>query len=76
MQKLSASTDVKAAVKLRRALEAAAAATPRNALEAKKVAASRKSAISEAAPFAKSGFPGVAEEIAELLADGGAAVDD
>ena len=71
LQRLSSSTDVKAAMKLRQALEAAETVTPRNALEAKKVADSRKSAISAAAPFAKSRFPGVAEEIAELLADVG-----
>ena len=71
LQRLSSSADVKAAMKLRQALEAAETATPRNALEAKKVAESRKAAISAAAPFAKSKFPGVAEEIAEMLADGG-----
>ena len=74
LQRLSSSADVKAAMKLRQALEAAETAAPRNALEAKKVEASRKSAISAAAPFAKSRFPGVAEEIAELLADGGGAI--
>ena len=71
LQRLLSSSDVKAAAKLRRALETAAATTPRNALEAKKLASARKAAVSAAVPFAKSEFPGVASEIAELLADGG-----
>jgi len=49
--------------------DAVATATPRNALEAKKLEESKKAAISAAAPFAQSKFPGVAEEIAELLAE-------
>lgn len=66
-KKLSASRDVKAAAKLRRTLESLAAQSPRNALEEKKLADSRKSAKAAAAPFASSEFPGVADEIAELL---------
>ena len=37
-------------------------------MEKKKLEESRKSAISAAAAFAKSDFPGVANEIAELIA--------
>lgn len=66
IRKLSSSPDVKAVVKLRRTLEAIDAATPRNNMEKKKLEESRKSAISAAAAFAKSDFPGVADEIAEL----------
>ena len=68
MSKLSSSADVKAVVKLRRALESFEAAVPRNEMERKKLESSRKSAISAAASFAKSEFPGVASEIAELSA--------
>lgn len=66
--KLSSSADVKAAVKLRRTLESIEAAAPRNKMEKKKLEESRRSAISAAAAFAKSDFPGVANEIAELTA--------
>lgn len=66
-KKLSSSRDVKAAAKLRRTLESLDAQSPRNATEEKKLADARKSAKAAAAPFANSEFPGVAEEIAELL---------
>lgn len=68
IRKLSASADVRAVVKLRRTLESIDATTPRNELEKKKLSESRKSAIAAAAAFAKSEFPGVASEIAELTA--------
>lgn len=67
-QKLSSSPDVKAAVKLRRTLESLEQKPPRNAIEEKKAAETRKAAKAAAAPFAGSEFPGVANEIAELLA--------
>ncbi len=68
-KKLSASRDVRAAVKLRRTLEALSARSPRNALEEKKFADARNAAKAAAVPFADSRFPGVAGEIAELLDD-------
>ena len=70
-KKLSSSRDVKAAVKLRRTLESLATQSPRNDMEEKKLAEARKAAKSAAAPFADSQFPGVAEEIAELLGSDG-----
>lgn len=66
LRKLSASADVRAVAKLRRTLESINATTPRSELERKKLSESRKSAIAAAASFAKSKFPGVASEIAEL----------
>lgn len=68
IRKLSSSADVRAVAKLRRTLESIDATTPRNEMERKKLEESRKAAIAAAAAFAKSEFPGVASEIAELSA--------
>ena len=68
LQTLSASRAVKAVVRLRRALEGAATTMPGNASNAKKQDAAKRAAISAAERFAESKFPGVAKEIAELLA--------
>ena len=67
LRKLSASRDVKAVVKLRHALEEAETALPKSASEAGKLEASKKAAVKSAAHLTKSRFPGVAEEVAELL---------
>ena len=67
LRKLSASRDVKAVVKLRHALEEAETSVPKSAQEAREQEASKKAAVKSAAHLAKSRFPGVAEEVAELL---------
>ncbi len=71
LRKLSTSKDVKAAVKLRQTLESLESVVPENSSEAHKLESSKKAAIAAAAPFAKSKYPGVAEEIAELIANSG-----
>lgn len=68
LQTLSASRAVKAVVRLRQALEAAETTLPENASKAKKQDAAKRAAIAAAERFAESKFPGVAAEIAELLA--------
>ena len=67
LRKLSASRDVKAVVKLRHALEEAETSVPKSAQEARELEASKKAAVKSAAHLAKSSFPGVADEVAELL---------
>ena len=67
LRKLSASRDVKAVVKLRQTLEETEAAVPKSASESRKLEASKKAAVKSAAHLTKSRFPGVAEEVAELL---------
>jgi thiol-disulfide isomerase/thioredoxin len=69
LKKLSASRDVQAAIKLRRTLAELAAQLPNTPHEDKQLEDARKAAKAAAAPFADSQFPGVANEIAELLID-------
>ena len=60
---------MQAAIKLRRTLAELAAQLPNTPHEDKQLEDARKAAKAAAAPFADSQFPGVANEIAELLID-------